>query len=124
MARTGAVVRAGRHTVTSSQAGYTILLLLLLPLFCSQAADLVEIVSGLGNDMEAGVSSRVGQDQIAASLHSLPERVKGGESVLGRGELQQGVAGPHQVVLQSHRVLSRRCVVRRCAGIKFASLPS
>ena len=103
MARTGAVVRAGRHTVTSSQAGNTILLL--LPLFCSQAADLVEIVSGLGNDMEAGVSSRVCQHQVAASLHSLPQGVEGGEPVLGGGELQHGVTGHHQVVLQSDRAL-------------------
>ena len=107
MARTETVVRTGGHTVTSSQTGTTCLLLLplLLRLFRGQAADLVEIVSSLGNHMEASVGPRVGQDQVAASLHSLPQRVKGGESVLGRGQLQQGVAGHHQVVLQGDRAL-------------------
>ena len=57
--------------------------------------------------MEAGVGSCISEDEVTSVLHPGPEGVEAGESLMGGGELQQGVAAEDEVVLERDGSLYR-----------------
>ena len=73
--------------------------------------------------MESGVSSDVSNNEVTSVLHSPPERVDGGEPLLGGGELKEGVAAEDEVVLESHasRQLDPEGETGGWRGLSFAA---